>query len=117
MSIYKNSLELLLNESSNETFSYKSLLSMVNTVGGKRDTWRNLFLHEDFKSFFEIEHKSNGGMKIKTNLSVLRLKTLFALYKKNVSSRLKAEAVARRHKLEARRKEQKGLAMLGVTNV
>ena len=111
MSIYKSNLEALLNNKSNELFSYKSLSSMVRETGGKRDTWRNLFLHDNFKAFFNIEHRNNGGMKIQTNLTVSQLKTLFAVYKKNVSSKLKAEGVTRRHILDAERKEQEAMVL------
>jgi hypothetical protein len=106
MSIEIRNSENIVNEES-QIFSYKSLSSMVRETRGKRETWRNLFEHPEFKGHFEIEHNSTGGMKIKTKLTLSQLKTLFALYKKHVSSRLKAEGASRNNVIRKRIKKNK----------
>jgi hypothetical protein len=104
MSVEIRNSEKIINEES-QIFLYKSLSSMVRETRGKRETWRNLFEHPEFKGHFEIEHNSTGGMKIKTKLALSQLKTLFALYKKHVSSRLKAEGAARNNAIRKRIKK------------
>lgn len=76
-----------------EPIIYKSLSSMTKDTGGKRETWRNVFNHPVYGSYFEIEHNRNNGIKIATKLTIKELKTLFVKYKKNVARKNSIEAL------------------------